>query len=393
MKNLILGYTRGRNKWHGFSEALKTAGQQVDLAIDTFDNITGPYDRVWSMAESMLPLQAELEEKWGIQNISKDTAAILTNKKKLDDFVVDLMPTIIPDSVIPTCLTDLDIFGDKAFCIKPVIGAGGKQNYDTSVAYMSYHNKESFMKSVPCDLLFQVNQKGFDDALFNNYTNYYMAQEHLHADTLYTPYHYINEKGNIKTLFWLVANNGVNYIDEHRFETKPQTFMTYPELEVPSKVEYYSQYYFETIIDELKIKNMFFSGPDFYWDGVNIKIIDCNPRIGSGLQIMNELHNGQYLPAVLLNKQFDIECAYMWSPAQLKPGVIKELKNTSHIEKYFGQNHKLKAGQILTGYSWCVADIKNYANPVLTITAKNKSDMLDTYQTVCQQLQDCIIYA
>ena len=63
MRNLILGYKRGWNKWECLVRALR--GQSVDVVTKNFDKITGPYDRVWSMAESLLPVQARLEQLYG----------------------------------------------------------------------------------------------------------------------------------------------------------------------------------------------------------------------------------------------------------------------------------------------------------------------------------------
>ena len=38
--------------------------------------------------------------------------------------------------------------------------------------------------------------------------------------------------------------------------------------------------------------------PDPFKD---VKIIDCNPRIGTGLQILNEVHNNELLTKIILN--------------------------------------------------------------------------------------------
>mgnify|MGYP003140027447 CR=1 FL=1 len=159
MKNLILGYERGKNKWSNLSRSLELSGQESTTITGNFENITGKYDRIWSMAESLLPLQAKLEKKWGIKNVSAEAAAILTNKKKFDDFCIDCgLEDFIPYSVIPTKISDLDYFKNKSFIVKPIIGSGTKQNYDTNIAYFSYKNKNDFMKRVPVerDLLIQI---------------------------------------------------------------------------------------------------------------------------------------------------------------------------------------------------------------------------------------------
>ena len=393
MKNLILGFKRGRNKWHGFSEALQNAGQSVDVVIDNFDSIEGKYDRIWCMAESLLPVQLELEKKYGLSNITQKAVETLINKKKFDDFcIASEFDMLVPYSVIPTCIEDLDYFYKKAFIIKPVIGSGSKQNFDTNIAYLSYRNKQAFLKSVPCDLLFYVNQSGFIDKNFNNLRNYYMAQEFLEHNTFYAPYFYANENGEVKHIFTVEGHLHVNKIDEHKFEAKPTDFMMVDDNEVPSEVLYYRNYFYETIVEKLQIKNMFFAGPDFYFDSnKDVKIIDCNPRIGTGLQILNEVHNNELLTKIILNKPFEIETKFWWVTAKIKPGRIKQVKNMSEFQKYFAfPTPQLKPGMVFPEFAWGAQ--QNVAKIILKIPGKNKSDMHETYQTLCEQLQNCIVY-
>ena len=373
MKNLILGFKRGRNKWHGFSEALQNAGQSVDVVIDNFDSIEGKYDRIWCMAESLLPIQLELEKRYGLSNITQKAVETLINKKKFDDFcIASEFDMLVPYSVIPTCIEDLDYFYKKAFIIKPVIGSGSKQNFDTNIAYLSYRNKQAFLKSVPCDLLFYVNQSGFIDKNFNNLRNYYMAQEFLEHNTFYAPYFYANENGEVKHIFT---------VEGHLHDN-----------EIPSEVLYYRNYFYETIVEKLQIKNMFFAGPDFYFDSnKDVKIIDCNPRIGTGLQILNEVHNNELLTKIILNKPFEIETKFWWVTAKIKPGKIKQVKDMSEFQEYFAfPTPQLKPGMVFPEFAWGAQ--QNVAKIILKIPGKNKSDMHETYQTLCEQLQNCIVY-
>ena len=82
MKNLILGYKRGKNKWQCLQKAL----ENCDVVTEDFDKIEGPYDRIFTVAESLLPIQAKLEQLYGLTNISIEAADILSDKKKMDDF-------------------------------------------------------------------------------------------------------------------------------------------------------------------------------------------------------------------------------------------------------------------------------------------------------------------
>ena len=129
MKNLILGYDRGRTKWETMLRALWNIDQDLAVVTEDFDKIEGPYDRIITVAESLLPIQAELEKKWGINNLSVKAADILSDKKMMDDFCISAgMGKIIPDSVIPKSPSDLDIFKDRPFIIKQTIGSGTAQH-------------------------------------------------------------------------------------------------------------------------------------------------------------------------------------------------------------------------------------------------------------------------
>ena len=60
MKILVLGYPRGWNKWKCLVKALENIGHEVDTVIENYDDIVGPYDRIYTVAESLLPIQAKL---------------------------------------------------------------------------------------------------------------------------------------------------------------------------------------------------------------------------------------------------------------------------------------------------------------------------------------------
>ena len=147
MNTLILGYKRGRNKWEPILRALWDLDEDADVVTEDFDKIEGPYDRIITVAESLLPIQAKLEKKWGLNNLSEETAAILSDKKMMDDFCMSAgLGNIIPDSVIPKSPSDLDIFKYRPFIIKPTIGSGTKQY--RSFDYITFNNQSDFLASV-----------------------------------------------------------------------------------------------------------------------------------------------------------------------------------------------------------------------------------------------------
>ena len=116
--NLIIGYKRGWNKYECLERALKNINQEVDVVTKDFDKIEGPYDRIFTVAESLLPIQAKLEKKWGLNNLSERAAEVLSDKKKMDDFcsVIGLQD-LIPYSIIPTNPGDLDRYIESPFII------------------------------------------------------------------------------------------------------------------------------------------------------------------------------------------------------------------------------------------------------------------------------------
>ena len=384
MKNLILGYERGRNKWETIHRALLDIGQEADVVVEDFDKIEGPYDRIITVAESLLPIQAELEKKWGLSNLSIESANILSDKKLMDDFCISIgLESLIPDSVIPKSPSDLDIFKDRPFIIKPTIGSGTKQY--RSFDYVTFNNQEDFLQTIDGSF-FEDNKRGYDQTSFNNRTSYYMAQEQLPIEAdLYAPYYY--GKNNI---LWVKSNIAVNKIDEYSYETRCLSWMSIPTDSVPIDVRAEALMFIDAITDELRLKNMFFSGPDYYKWGSNVKFIDANPRLGQGLQIINIIHDYTIIPKILSGKPFSIKNHFLWKISRLKPGRIKSISDTSHLSEHLVKtNRKIRPGMIIPEFQHTQMGPFRTA---LCIKGTNESDMLKTYETVNAQLQDCIEY-
>ena len=63
---------------------------------------------------------------------------------------------------------------------------------------------------------------------------------------------------------------------------------------------------------------MFFSGPDFYtWENT-IKYIDCNPRLGQGLQQMDDIHRNEIIPKVLNDASVSFNKQFYWVKSYIK---------------------------------------------------------------------------
>jgi hypothetical protein len=382
MKNLILGYPRGWNRYQCLQRALKNS----DLITENFDNIVGPYDRIYTISESLLPIQAKLEKQWGINNVSERAADILSDKKKFDDLCISLnLERLIPHSIIPTNSDDLNYWKDKPFIVKPVIGSGSKPG---GLSYTSFKNKQEFLNLNDSSLY-----KSWEDPAFNNRLNHYMVQDQLPTNAeIWGPYYYVNDNGVLKNLLWVRGKVWYNKIDQYRYETKLSEFMSFDLKDVPDEVILTADHFYKKIVNDLQLKNMFFSGPDFYkWDN-NIKMIDCNPRLGQGLQQMDGIHNNTIIPKILNDEAFSFDKQMLWKISKLKPGKIKSLKDVSHLKKYWCKtnNDRLRPGETILEYTHITSE--KVPRIAFLITGTNESDMYKTYQIVNNQLQDCIEY-
>ena len=374
MKNLILGYKRGWNKWQCLQKAL----ENCDVVTEDFDKIKGPYDRIYTVAESLLPLQVKLEKEWGLNNLSEKAADILSDKKKMDDFCITIgLQSLIPYSVIPTSPKDLDYWEDKPFIIKPVIGSGTKPG---GLNYTYFKNKKEFL-----DLKDNSLYKSWEDPAFNNRLNHYMVQDKLPDEAEnWGPYYYVNESGVLKNLLWVRGKCR---------EGRNVEFMSFDKKDVPKDIVYQSNNFFERLVATLRLKNMFFSGPDFYkWED-NIKMIDCNPRIGQGLQQMDDVHNNTIVSKIINDKPYSFDKQMLWKISKLKPGKIKSVKDVSHLKEYWCKtnNDRLRPGETILEDTHIVSE--RVPRISFLITGTNESDMRKTYQTVNSKLQDCIIYS
>jgi len=393
MKHLILGYSRAKNKWLCLERALKNNGHDVDVVTENFDDIVGPYDRIYTVSESLLPLHAKLEKLWGLNNLSEKAADILSDKSKMDNWCNNLgLKSIVPYSVIPTDHTHLDVFKDTPFIIKPIIGSGAKPG---GLNYLSFKNKKEFLLHIDLyyPYFFDENKNGKLDSEFNNRNNYYMAQEQLPIHSvMWGPYGYVNDKGKFKILMWVRGKVAYNQIDEYSYETKNSEWMSFDEKNVPTDIVETANNFFNKIITSLNLKNMFFSGPDFYKWGNNIKYIDLNPRLGQGLQQMDDVHKNKIISKILNDEPFSFDRQIYWVTSKLKPGKIKSLKNISHLMGYWCKTNSknLRPGQIIPEFTHVT--IEGVPRISFLITGDNETEMQRKYQSVNTELQNCIEY-
>ena len=388
MKNLIIAYERGHHRINAMKKAIESLGQTVDVKTDSFDTIEGSYDRIWTLSESLLPIQAQLEAKLGLKNLSVSASEVLIDKKKFDDFCIAIgLGDMIPKSVIPTCKEDLLDLTDGDLIVKPTVGSGTKLD---GFSYTSYHSKEELLNNAPDDF-FEINKNGFTSPEFNNVQSYYMVQEMLPTYAkLYAYYAYIDMDGNVHKQFPVRLDTNIIRDGNSKYYNHPYIVESIEEDEVPEIVKESTEIFYESTADVLGVRNMFISGPDFYvYDGIT-KMIDCNPRIGTGTTLMDKAMGFTVIPDIIANKKVQYNKHFLWRHAALKPGVVKSVKDYSHLKKYISEtSHELCEGTVITEQT-NVSD--NLFNMSIVITGTKRPDMHKTYQAVKEELQNCIEY-
>lgn len=385
MKHLILSYERGGHRRRVMKSALEELGHTVTSVTSDFDNIIEKHDRIWTLAESLLPVQAKYDKLWNIGDMSMSAANVLTNKKSFDDFCRKIgLEEIVPKSIIP--LSPDDIF-DGPSIIKPTIGSGTKRD---GIAYSSFYSKEELLMNLP-DNFFEINKTGYKDPKFNNCLTHYMIQEKLsYESVIFAPYYYIDNNSNGKVLFWAQGKLKRLVTNNNQFLDHPGSFQVVSQDEVPTKIIKHANTLFEYITDFLQVKNIFFSGPDFYHYDDKVKYIDCNPRIGQGVQLSNDIQPG-YIKQIMSGEDVQLKTKWLWHTADLKPGKIKSVGDYSHLEKYIVKetSRELTPGTIVQEQS-NISD--SFFNFCFLITDKDEPDMYKTYRAVQSEFQSLIEY-
>lgn len=407
VKNLILAYDRGWHRSKCLKRALKYFGENVQVTSNSFEEIIKKgirYDKIWSMSESFLITQARLEQHWKIDNLSISSASILSDKKKFDDHCIKIgLGHMIPESVIPTEPNDLNIFENKPFILKPIIGSGCKEHLKVLESvppekynYISFNNKNDFLdclKEDNCEF-FEENKKGKRDSSFNNMINKYMAQEHIHDENdSFCPYYYVNSKGEVKDILWVKLTMKTEKIDEKRFKYRNVEVKNTWKKEVPKILIEIVDDFMSKLSKSLNLKNIFFAGPDLFFHKNTYKIIDCNPRIGQGLQILDDIHDRSIVRKVIMGHRFEHERLFWWVPLYLKPGKIKLIKSDmSHFRKYFTEtNLEIKKDLIIPEFKYITME-KDKFRASLKLTGKSWPELEELHQAITLKIQNSIEY-
>ena len=161
--------------------------------------------------------------------------------------------------------------------------------------------------------------------------------------------------------------------------------------EVGKEIEEASIEYLQTLVDHLKVKEMFFAGPDFHTcDDGKIIAIDLNPRPGQFVNILDSVNDNNIITNFVKGEPLVIKNNLLWGCALLKPGKIKALHNLDKVSKYFNaQNVGLEVGAFIPKWQ----NLQNKAfNVNFDLTGATEQELFDKYREVNSMLQDCIEY-
>ena len=150
------------------------------------------------------------------------------------------------------------------------------------------------------------------------------------------------------------------------------------------------QHFLQTLITNLQIKDLIFTGPDFHVNNDRLLAIDFNPRPGQFMNILDKVNDYKLFENIVANKEVTIDNQLLWGCTMLKPGTITELSGVNKINKYLNaQNTELATGITIPKFQ----NLQNKAfNVNLDIVGKNEQELFNKYKQVNQLLQNCITY-
>lgn len=439
MNIIVISHERSLNKAEGILNLYKT--ENVYLIVDSYpDDVKKPYtklakkiiaiknfdsveisskikncDKIICVSENLLPIQSQLESFYGIQNISAFAAEILSNKQKFDNYCREIgLEEYIPNSITPTFYNQLNVFKNSEIFTKPDIGTGsnvfypGDDQNSPSIEYRRWNNKHHFLKhlkdkSIHNDF-FDLNKQGIYSERFNFKPCRIMFQEYFWStEPSICPIGYVNN-GKVNIGFF-VKNSKIKYGDLLDSDSNPIESHSVSKVsdivreravwivsndEIPKSILDISKKFLQTVVDNLKIKEMFFAGPDFHISNDRVIAIDFNPRPGQFINILDKLNNYSVMHSLMHGAEVKFDKKLLWGCAVLKPGKIKNISNLETVSKFFNaQNTDITIGTHIPEFQ----SLQNKRfNVNLDITGNNEKELFDNYKTVNQLLQSCITY-
>lgn len=439
MNIIIIAHERSLNKAEGLLSAYKN--EKVVLVVDKSPDIEyKPYaklakrilvtrnydlveitnkitecDKIWCVSENLLPIQSQLESYYGIDNLSPYAAEVLSNKQSFDNFCRSIgLEEFVPESVTPTFHKQLDIFKNKEFFTKPDIGTGsnvflpGDDQNVPKIEYRRWNNKHHFLQHLTdCELhndFFKYNKSGISIERFNFKPCRIMAQKfYWSQEPSISPTGFVTN-GKLNTVCYMmcakvkygdILDYNLNPIELHSNSkksdiAKDMAVYALDTNEIDIKRHKKIQEFLQTIITKLKIKELFFAGPDFHVYNDRLIAIDFNPRPGQFINILDKVNNYNIIKTCLEGKLPQIKNKLLWGCSMLQPGKIKKYNHMPELDLVYNQhNTKIIEGMLVPEFQ----NLQNKSfNVNLDIIGKDMQELFTNYKQANQLLQNCISY-
>ena len=372
-------------------------------------------DKIICVSENLLPIQSQLESYYGIKNLSPYAAEILSNKQTFDNFCRSIgLGNFVPKSITPTFHSQLEIFNNNEIFTKPDIGTGSNvfipdsnQN-QPKIEYRRWNNKHHFMKYLNDkdfhNDFFGINKSGIQNHRFNYRPCKIMVQEyHWSEEPSIAPIGHVSN-GIVNTEFYLKMSKvkygdqidpNANPIESHSVSqasdiAKDRAVWVVTPDEVDEKIRAQIEFFMNTVIKSLKVKELFFAGPDFHISNEKLIAIDFNPRPGQFMNILDQLSSNSIFSPIVHNTPVVMKKKLLWGCATLTPGKITNISNIEKLTTYFNaQNTTLVVGMNIPEFQ----NLQNKSfNINFNITGNNEQELFNNYKHVNQLLQDCITY-
>ena len=439
MNVIILSHERSLNKAEGLLNAL--SDQNVHIVLDkSASKEDKPYiklanniivskgfnvidiiskvkhcDKIWCVSENLLPIQSQLESYYGIDNLSAFAAEVLSNKQNFDDYCRSIgLGEFVPDSVTPTFHSQLDRFKNKEIFTKPDIGTGsnvffpGDNQNTPNIEYRRWNNKHHFLKHLKDkqshNEFFDINKQGIHTQRFNYKPCKIMVQEYFWSEEPSLIPIGIVRQGKVIILCYIkttkvkygdILDPNLNPTEQHSNSkmsdiAKDLAVWSVDANDIDEQRQAKMQHFLQTVVDNLKIKELMFAGPDFHVSGDKLIAIDFNPRPGQFMNILDHMNSYTIIRNLIEGKPVDIKNKLLWGCAMIKPGKITAISNLDNVSRYFNhQNTQLNVGDIVPEFQ----NLQNKQfNINLNVSGTNEQELFNNYKHVNQLLQDCITY-
>ena len=439
MNVIILSHERSLNKAEGLLNAL--SDQNVHIVLDqSASKEDRPYiklanniivskgfnvidiiskvkhcDKIWCVSENLLPIQSQLESYYGIDNLSSFAAEVLSNKQHFDDYCRSIgLGEFVPDSVTPTFHSQLDRFKNKEIFTKPDIGTGsnvffpGDNQNTPKIEYRRWNNKHHFLKHLKDkqshNEFFDINKQGIHTQRFNYKPCKIMVQEYFWSEEPSLIPIGMVRQGKVIILCYIkttkvkygdILDPNLNPIEQHSNSkmsdiAKDLAVWSVDANDIDEQRQTKMQHFLQTIVDNLKIKELMFAGPDFHVSGDNLIAIVFNPSPGQFMNILDHMNSHTIIRNLIEGKPVDIKNKLLWGCAMLKLGKITAISNLDNVSRYFNhQNTQLNVGDIVPEFQ----NLQNKQfNINLNVSGTNEQELFNNYKHANQLLQDCITY-